>query len=101
MSVLVTMRVQGDTEQFRRLLADQPQRFSEIVNDAQAAGCIHHRFGVGDGFVMIVDEWESSQAFQTFFQTNEKIPAIMRDAGASQAEPEVVFTEAIESPDQF
>jgi hypothetical protein len=49
----------------------------------------------------VVDEWESAEAFQNFFGTNEKIPAIMRDAGAAQGEPEVVFAEAITSPDEF
>ena len=101
MSVLVTMRVRGDVEQFRRFLETNPERFREIAPDARAAGAIHHRFGVGDGFVVVVDEWESAEAFQRFFQTNEKIPAVMRDSGAADEEPEITFSEAIDSPDQF
>jgi hypothetical protein len=100
-SVLVTLRIHGDTDQFRRLLETAPERFSEIAPDAKAAGAIHHRFGVGDGFVLVVDEWESAEAFQAFFQGNEKIPAIMRDAGAAQGEPEITFAEAVSSPDEF
>jgi len=101
MSVLVTLKINGDTDRFRRFLGSDPDRFAALAPEARAAGCVHHRFGVGDGFVLVIDEWESADAFQTFFQTNEKIPAIMRDAGASQEEPEISFTEAIDSPDQF
>src|SRR5262245_38149462 len=100
MSVLVTARFEGDTDQFRRFLETAPERFAEIAPEAKAAGCLHHRFGIGDGFVLVVDEWESAEAFQTFFSTNEKIPAIVRDAGAA-GEPQIVFSEAVSSPDQF
>lgn len=33
----------------------------------KAAGAIHHRFGIGDGFVAVIDEWESVEHFQKFF----------------------------------
>jgi hypothetical protein len=100
MSVLVTMRVSGDTDQFRQLVATDADRLRRIADAARAAGCIHHRFGVGDGFVLVVDEWETPEAFQGFFSTNPDIPEVMRDAGA-QGEPEFEFTDAIETPDQF
>ena len=101
MSVLVTLKISGDTDQFRRLMETAPERFSEIAPEAKAAGAIHHRFGVGDGYVLAIDEWESAEAFQTFVESNEKIPAIMRDAGAAQGEPEIVVAEAVASPDEF
>jgi hypothetical protein len=100
-SVLVTLRINGDTEQFRRFMETEPERFAEIAPDAKAAGAIHHRFGIGDGYVLVVDEWESAEAFLGFFRSNEKVPAIMRDAGAAQEEPEILFAEAISSPDEF
>ena len=98
-SVLVTMKVGGDTGQFRRFLAAEADRLGEIAAAAQAAGCVHHRFGVGDGFVLVIDEWVSAQAFQTFISSDE-ISEVMRDAGA-QSQPEVEIAEAIASPDQF
>jgi hypothetical protein len=90
MTVLVTLRVSGDTEQFRRFIASEPDRMREIADDARSRGAIHHRFGIGEGFVLVVDEWASADAFQQFFQTNAQIPGVMRDAGA-QGEPEVTF----------
>jgi heme-degrading monooxygenase HmoA len=100
MSVLVTLRVQGDTDQFRRFIASEDDRMRGIADDARARGAIHHRFGIGDGFVLVVDEWGSAEAFQQFFETNQEIPSVMRDAGA-QGEPEVTIAEAVETADQF
>jgi hypothetical protein len=100
MSVLVTMRVPGNTDQFRSFVTSEPGRMQAMADVARAGGAIHHRFGIGDGFVIVVDEWESAEAFQAFFQGNEDLPQLMRDAGAL-GEPEITFTEAVETADQF
>ena len=67
---------------------------------ARAKGAIHHRFGVGDGFVMIVDEWASAEHFQRFF-ANPELQAFIGSVGADPAPPEITLTAAISSPDQF
>ena len=67
MSVIVIARVQGDTAKFRQSLADRSDEYAKIVDSAKAAGAIHHRFGVGDGFVLIQDEWDTAEHFQRFF----------------------------------
>ena len=100
MSVLVTIRLAGDTDQFRRFIAAEHDVMRKIAEDAKSQGAIHHRFGVGDGFVIVIDEWESAEAFQTFFTTNEDMPTVMRNAGA-QGEPEITFVEAIDTFDQY
>jgi heme-degrading monooxygenase HmoA len=99
MSVLVTMKVSGDTEQFRQVMETQPDRISGLAEQARAEGCIHHQFAVGDGFVVVVDEWETAEAFQAFI-TSDAIAAVMGDMGA-QGEPEITIAEAIDSPDRF
>ena len=98
--MIMTMRVSGDTEQFRRFVETQHDTMRRIGDDARSKGCLHHRFGIGDGFVMVVDEWESAEAFQSFFEGNPDIPGVMRDAGA-QGEPEVTFSEAVSTADEF
>jgi hypothetical protein len=100
MSVLVTMRVEGDTAQFRDFLDSGVDRLRAIRDAAQAAGCLHHRFGVGEGYVIVIDEWESQEAFQAFFTGNPDLPSVMQDAGARSA-PEFTFLDAVASPDQF
>jgi hypothetical protein len=100
MSVLVTGKFQGDTAKFRQALADRADEFAKIADRARTAGAIHHRFGIGDGFVVIVDEWESADDFQLFFADPE-LQAFIESAGAAPVPPEITVTEAIASPDQF
>jgi hypothetical protein len=99
MSVLVTIKVPGDTAQFRQVLDTQPDRIKALSDSARAGGCVHHQFGVGDGFVVVVDEWETAEAFQSFFSSPD-IGAIIVEMGA-QGEPEITIAESIDSPDRF
>jgi hypothetical protein len=67
---------------------------------ARAAGGIHHRFGIGEGFVVIVDEWESAGHFQQFFGQPE-LQAFIGQVGADPAPPEIIIAAAVSSPDQY
>ena len=99
MSVLVTVRVSGDVAKFRGLMESDPDRFRKIGEHARTVGAIHHRFGATGDFVLVIDEWETAEQFQTFFQMPE-IAAIMAEAGVN-GEPEITVVEAISSPDEF
>ncbi len=100
MSVLIIGKLQGDTAKFRQALTDRADEFAKIADTARAAGAIHHRFGVGDGFVVIVDEWENAEHFQRFF-ADPDLQAFIGSAGAAPAPPELTVTEAVASSDQF
>ena len=67
---------------------------------ARAAGGIHHRFGVGDGFVLVVDEWESAEHFEKFF-SNPELQAFIGTLGAAPVPPELIVAEAVASADQY
>ena len=68
MSVVITLKFQGDVARFRQALTDHGHLFAKMAEEAKASGGgIHHRFAVGDGFVLVVDEWESAEHFQKFF----------------------------------
>jgi quinol monooxygenase YgiN len=100
MSVLVIGKFQGDTATFRQALTDRADEFAKISEMARSEGGIHHRFGVGDGFVVIVDEWETVEQFQQFF-SNPDLQAFIGSAGAAPGPPEITIAEAIVSPDQY
>jgi quinol monooxygenase YgiN len=100
MSVLVVVKFQGDTVAFRQALADRNDEFAKISEQARAAGGIHHRFGLGDGFVVIVDEWQSVADFEQFFGQPD-LQAFIGSIGAAPVPPEITVTEAISSPDQY
>ncbi len=100
MSVLIIGKIQGDTAKFRQSLTERAGEFEKITADARTQGAIHHRFGVGDGFVVVVDEWESVEHFQRFF-SNPDLQAFIGSAGANPGPPELIVSEAVTSADQF
>jgi hypothetical protein len=100
MSVLVIGKFQGDTAKFGQALTGRAGEFAKIADMAKAAGGVHHRFGIGDGFVVIVDEWESVEHFQQFF-SNPDLQAFIGSVGAAPAPPEITVAEAVSSPDQY
>jgi hypothetical protein len=100
MSVLVIGKFQGDTATFRQALADRADEFAKIAERARSAGGVHHRFGIGDGFVTIVDEWETVEDFQKFF-SDPDLQAFIGSVGAAPAPPELTVCEAVESADQY
>lgn len=100
MSVLVTGKFQGGTAAFGKALADRAGEFAKIAGMARSAGGIHHCFGVGDGFVVMVGEWETAGQFQQFF-SDPDLQAFIGSVGAAPAPPEITITEAVASPDQY
>jgi hypothetical protein len=101
MSVLVIVKVKGDTDAFRTALADRPEAFSAVVDRARGVGAIHHRFGVGDGYVVAVDEWDSAESFEEFFADPSMHEFIGSIGGDMSTPPEITVTEALETVDQF
>jgi hypothetical protein len=100
MSVLVIVKIAADKAAFEKLVAERGDDMKAIGAKGKAAGAISHRFGLGaDGTVVVLDEWDSAEAFTKFFNDPE-IAAIMQDSGA-QGPPEVTIVEAIETADKF
>jgi hypothetical protein len=99
-SVLIIAKFQGDTGKFRRALAERAAEFEEFGAAGQAAGAIHHRFGVGDGFVVVIDEWGSLGQFQQFFAKPE-LQAFIGEIGGAAGPPEMIIAEAVSSPDEL
>ena len=99
MSVLIIGKFPGDTAVFKKMLTDRADELVSVSEQARAAGSIHHRFGVGDGFVVLVDEWESPQQFEQFFGRAD-IQALVGEMGAS-GPPEITVVEAVASSSDY
>jgi hypothetical protein len=56
MSVTMTMRVAADTEVFRNFVENNADLLKEISEDSRANGAIHHRFAIGDRYIMVIDD---------------------------------------------
>jgi quinol monooxygenase YgiN len=98
--VLITRFKVGDMERAKQALASNEGMLQEITQAAKTAGSHHHRFLEQDGELVSLDEWESAESFQQFFQSNQMIPKIMEDVGV-QGEPKTEVLQPVESPDAF
>ncbi len=100
MSVLVTVKIPGDTNAFQRYVAEHGEKLVAIGDEGKSRGAIHHRFALGDGFMLVVDEWPDAASFMAFFGGSDAIGEVMAASGAS-GEPDVTVAELIDTPDQF
>lgn len=101
MSVLITGKMTGDVAAFRKALDDRADEFATWADKARSGGAIHHRFGLGDGFVMVIDEWGSAEQFEAFFGDPELQAFVASAGGDPSAPPEITVTEAVSSVDEF
>jgi hypothetical protein len=62
--------------------------------------CVHCRCGIGDGFIVIVDEWDSLEHFRQFF-SNPDLQAFIGSVGAEPGPPELTIAESVTSADQY
>jgi quinol monooxygenase YgiN len=99
MSVMVTVKVPADTAQFSQWVESNADFLEATSATAKEAGCLHHQFAIGDGLVLILDEWVSAEAFTSFFG-NPQIAEAMAASGA-QGEPEIMIGEVVDSSDRF
>jgi hypothetical protein len=100
MSVLVTLKAEGDPAKLVALNEANPQRIRDVAARGKQAGAIHHAFWANGSTVLVVDEWPDAETFQKFFAASTDIPPIMAESGVT-AEPEITFWERIELGDEF
>jgi hypothetical protein len=101
MSALTVVKVSGDTDRFRQALKDRGDEFAKIAEEAKSRGAVHHRFGIGDGFVLVVDEWQDADTFTEFFSNPELQTFIASVGGDTSKPPDITIAEAISSADEF
>lgn len=97
--VLIVMTVPGDTAQFESYVAANKDRIEELTEKAKAAGCTGHKFAVGDGQVIVVDEWGTADQFHGFIGSPD-IQEVMGQMGA-RGEPQIVVGAAKGFPGEF
>jgi heme-degrading monooxygenase HmoA len=101
MSVLMTLRLTGDPAKVEEWADQNREKIAEIAERGRAAGARSHRFyGSDDGSILVVDEWDSPQSFQAFFEADEDIPQMMQEVGVT-SEPEVTFWRKLQTHDEF
>ena len=101
MSVIMTLRANGDPAELERRAAGNPDAIRAISDRAKQHGLMAHRFyGSDDGQIMVVDEWPDPGSFQSFFeQVRDEIEPLMQEVGV-RGEPEIKFWRKLESHDE-
>jgi hypothetical protein len=98
MSVVVTIHFPvSDVAKAIEGLHDNAEFLEEITASTKGAGVIHHRFVSGDGELVVIDEWETAEQFQSFFDGNPKVAEVMASIGMTGA-PEISVFESIDAP---
>jgi hypothetical protein len=100
MSVIMTMRVQGDPKRFEAVAKEHAETLQSILEVAKSHDLIAHRFYGGDGEFMAVDEWPAPENFQAFFaEASEQIGPVMQSAGVT-GEPSITFWHKLDTGDE-
>src|SRR3954467_12918982 len=100
MSVYMSLRVQADPERLEEVASNKQDMLRGIAERARGAGCIHHTFAAGDGEVVVMDEWESPEAFQRFFESEQDIAELMAAVGVEE-QPAPTFYRPLRLGDEF
>ena len=102
MSVLMVLRVPAEAEGIKKAAQDNKDALVGISERAKGRGAIHHAFYAGEGEVLVVDEWDSSESFQAFFADEApNIGSLMQAAGAQGEPGPPRFYEKLELGDEF
>ena len=101
MSVIITAKVFGDTDAFQKAAINRADEFKQVSETGRSRGALHHRFGIGEGFIYVIDEWDAPEHFEAFF-TDPKMQEFVASVGADPTiPPEITVTEAFPSADEF
>jgi heme-degrading monooxygenase HmoA len=99
-SVYMSLRVKADADKLEQYAQEHADMLHKITDDAKSNGCIHHTFAAENGDVVVMDEWESREGFEKFFNGNSDVAKMMQDMGV-QSEPEIHFYRPLNTGDQF
>ena len=101
MSVVVIARFRvSDMNQVMETLEANAAMLAEVTEQAKGMGCLHHRFVAGDGELVVIDEWETPEQFQAFFEGNANVAKVAGESGA-QGPPSVSVFPSIEAAGTF
>jgi quinol monooxygenase YgiN len=99
-TVLVTLRIKGDSAALEKVAAGDPTAFPTVSARGRAAGAISHHFYANDGEILVVDEWPDEESFMGFFHNSPEIAGFMEQAGVTAA-PEISFWHKLELGDDI
>jgi hypothetical protein len=100
-SVLVITTVPADVAVFEKVMSENTDTLRSISEEARSKGASRHLFADdGAGNILIVDEWDSRDSFDTFFGSQPDIGKMMAEIGVT-TQPSTVSYRVLETADRF
>ena len=97
----MVMRINASPDDFERVAQDNADSMRDISERSKERGAIHHAFYAGDGEMLVVDEWDSPESFQKFFEEEQPNIAPLMQAAGAESEPQISFYRKVDSTDVF
>jgi len=92
----------GKATDFEAILGSHGETLQKISQRARDQGCVHHMFVEDtDGNVLIIDEWDSRESFDTFFAAQQDDIQPIAAAGGVTGPPTSTTYRIIDSSDRF
>jgi heme-degrading monooxygenase HmoA len=102
MSVLMVLKIPVEAGAMERAAGEHGELIRGIAGRAKERGAIHHDFYEGDGEVIVVDEWDSEDSFNAFYEAEgQNIGQLMGAAGAQGAPAPPTFHRKMSLGDEF
>ena len=83
----------ADIEKAIAALQANAALLEEITEDTKSGGIIHHTFVAGDAELVVIDEWETAEQFQSFFEGNAKVAKITELVGITGPPAVAIYNE--------
>ena len=74
-------------------LQDNAALLEEITEDTKSVGIVHHTFVAGESELVVIDEWETAEQFQSFFEGNAKVAKITEAVGVTGPPTVAIYNE--------
>ena len=91
MTVLMTLRAQGDPRKLEEHASANRDEMREIVGIATSHGLLAHRFYGSEGRILIADEWPDEESFLRFAEAAQPRIEPMFEAAGVTAEPHTIW----------
>jgi hypothetical protein len=102
MSVLMMLRIPMDPDRFEQASAEHAETMKGIAGRGRERGAIHHAFYAGDNEVIVVDEWDSAENFEAFFESEQDAIGGLMQAMNAEGQPGApAFHRRLDTPDAF
>jgi heme-degrading monooxygenase HmoA len=101
MSVIVMTKLPGPAVNLEQLAAGEHNgTMQRISEEARTKGALHHLFVEDtDGNILVIDEWETAEAFEAFFAGQSEIRQLAADVGVTGPPTSTVYR-ILDTPDR-